>query len=360
MFARVSFLRSSIVRNSTSPCWSDEWWFVRNVPDQAVLTIEFFDRDEHSKNDDFIGTCRIHGLWNFESKIGGEEIRGNDGKNQGFFQLNIFAEATKAIVPRYLFDGPTRVVRNDSPIVDSFAFSRNQNGFSTWKIYLRCIELFFTHEDFQHWNKNYPIAQEIFGSSAKSLIKQNTFKLAHQLLYSRSMKNSQIDRVESAEDFWKIFLDRKSSLIQPCLYTFVLDQDSFRFSETGASFLKDFASKHAFHAYCAEQVLYAGQFHPRPKFGWDRCDSEWEMVFDNWSGTYSPSPDLFIKLRQLFELNFPGVNVITHHFKEPPLRKSINDLVPAMSKTIGLDFQIERFIDNMPVIRTENDVYVRF
>jgi hypothetical protein len=35
-------------------------------------------------------------------------------------------------------------------------------------------------------------------------------------------------------------------------------------------------------------VRYAGEFHPRPKYGWERWNDEWELVFNNGSGTYSP------------------------------------------------------------------------
>jgi hypothetical protein len=44
--------------------------------------------------------------------------------------------------------------------------------------------------------------------------------------------------------------------VKPAVYTYVIavDDDTFRFSETGAKFFVDFASKHALHANCAEAV----------------------------------------------------------------------------------------------------------
>lgn len=46
--------------------------------------------------------------------------------------------------------------------------------------------------------------------------------------------------------------------IKPAVYTYIIDEETFRFSETGAAFFVDFASKHALHSSCAETVRYAG------------------------------------------------------------------------------------------------------
>src|SRR5689334_17880416 len=68
----------------------------------------------------------------------------------------------------------------------------------------------------------------------------------------------------------------------------------------------DFASKHALLANGSEYVHYAGEFHPRPKYGWNRYDDEWELVFDNASGSYNPNAELLINLIKLWVFNFPG------------------------------------------------------
>ncbi len=62
---------------------------------------------------------------------------------------------------------------------------------------------------------------------------------------------------------------------------YVIDDNTWRFSETGNKSFTDFASKHALLANYSEYIRYAGEFHPRQKFGWDRCDDEWELIFDN-------------------------------------------------------------------------------
>lgn len=106
-----------------------------------------------------------------------------------------------------------------------------------------------------------------------------------------------------------------------------------RFSETGAAFFVDFASKHALHANCATAVRYSGEFHPRPSFpdgsGWGSFNDSmsddsvpWELVIDNNSGTYAPNPELLQTLRQLLEYNFPGMRVVALDFKEDMLTRS--------------------------------------
>ncbi|CAF2393674.1 unnamed protein product [Rotaria sp. Silwood2] len=127
-------------------------------------------------------------------------------------------------------------------------------------------------------------------------------------------------------------MNKTEQRIKPCIYTYIIDDYTWRFSETGNKFFADFASKHALLANASEYVHYAGEFHPRPKLGWDRSDSEWELVFDNASGTYSPSPDLFTNLKKLLLFNFPGLNVVTYDFRDPLLKESIQKLKLAAEK----------------------------
>ncbi|EJD40310.1 hypothetical protein AURDEDRAFT_115932 [Auricularia subglabra TFB-10046 SS5] len=109
-----------------------------------------------------------------------------------------------------------------------------------------------------------------------------------------------------------------------------------RFSETGAKFFADFASKHALHACCAETVRYSGEFHPRPLVdgGWAGLggrlppeDVEWELWIDNASGTYGPDPKMLPALQKTLEYNFPGIKVRTFHFKNEELAKSKKDVL---------------------------------
>lgn len=179
------------------------------------------------------------------------------------------------------------------------------------------------------------------------------------MLYSRSTSNA-FGTLETTTEFFKLlqgleprsltrFFPQKKSTsdadippsasgqpdfsnrVKPVVYTYIIsaEDDSFRFSETGAAFFVDFASKHALHANCAENVRYSGEFHPRPHCGWDKFDDsmsdddiQWELVIDNNSGTYSPDPKLLPVLKQLFEYNFPGLVVYALAHEDPELSSS--------------------------------------
>ncbi|CAF3716244.1 unnamed protein product [Rotaria sp. Silwood1] len=106
-------------------------------------------------------------------------------------------------------------------------------------------------------------------------------------------KDNESGRLTSADDLWKsIFLDRATQKIKPRIYSYVIDVNAWQFGETGYRFFSNSSNKHAVLGNCSEFIRYAGEFHLRPKFGWNRLDDEWELVFDNASGTYSPNADL--------------------------------------------------------------------
>lgn len=75
--------------------------------------------------------------------------------------------------------------------------------------------------------------------------------------------------------------------IKPAVYTYIIDDDTFRFSETGAAFFVDFASKHALHSSCAEEVRFAGGGHSI-LYGFGNSCVDWGLVVRR----VSPSPDM--------------------------------------------------------------------
>mgnify|MGYP006892778956 CR=1 FL=1 len=200
-------------------------------------------------------------------------------------------------------------------------------AYLTWKIQIKRISVFFPPYQRQHWNTKYDKAKAIFSNCPTSLLSRLALKAAHKALYERTLKNSEHGRVETSDDLWKhVFTDKLTDQIRPCVYTYIIDDHTWRFSQTGHQIFKDIASKHALLANGSEYVLYAGEFHPRPKYGWDRCDDEWELVIDNGSGTYSPSADLLENLKQLLVFNFPGLNIVTYDYKDPKLKESTEQL----------------------------------
>ena len=129
-------------------------------------------------------------------------------------------------------------------------------------MYIRGVKLFFGDE-FQPWNRNYKAAQTIFEGSFPV---RASIQAGHKMLYARSTTNA-FGIIDDKEDMFDIFRGGKEELgsrstfqrrIKPAVYTYIIsaEDDSFRFSETGAAFFVDFASKHALHSNCAESKQF--------------------------------------------------------------------------------------------------------
>ena len=322
--------RSSIVSNTAAPIWEDEEWTVRNVPLTAKLFVVLFDKDEGRLIDDYVGQFEVGSLVNYHSPFGGHGIISKDGHHHGHFYLSVEAKESSdesKQLPKYTFDGPCRYFRTNSESIGRLTMINADCIYSTWKISMRRISVFFSPQDRQHWNREYKAARVIFGDGPLTVASRHSIKLAHKVLYGKTINNTESGRLNSADDLWKlIFPDKNAQKMKPSVYTYVIDDNTWKFSETGIQFFTDFASKHALMTNSSEYVRYAGEFHPRPKHGWDKWDDEWELVFDNGSGTYSPDEDLLVNLKKLLLFNFPGLNVVTYHYDDPRLKESIEQL----------------------------------
>jgi hypothetical protein len=191
----------------------------------------------------------------------------------------------------------------------------------------------------QPWNRKYKAAQSIFQGST-SIVVRSGIQAGHRMLYARTTHNG-FGIIDGPSDIHALLqgvvrsgtgdvLDRPHR-VKPAVYTYIisLDDDSFRFSETGAAFFVDFASKHALHSNCAEAVRYSGEFHPRPQGGWENFSDEvpdeeveWELVIDNNSGTYSPDKAVLPLLKEVLDENFPGFKILALDHEDPELKKS--------------------------------------
>jgi hypothetical protein len=125
-------------------------------------------------------------------------------------------------------------------------------------MYIKGVGLFFGDE-FQPWNRKYKAAQAIFEGSFAI---RTSIQAGHKMLYARSTTNG-FGIIDDKEGMFNILRGGKEESghrstfehrIKPAVYTYIIsaEDDSFRFSETGAAFFVDFASKHALHSNCAE------------------------------------------------------------------------------------------------------------
>ncbi|KAF9528271.1 C2-domain-containing protein [Crepidotus variabilis] len=327
----ISFV-STVKQNELAPVWN-ETWRIKNVPATADLVINVMDKDEGSVTDDFIGTIRT-GV-----SAGAKELEIESPllkRSRGTFWIKIESKHAQDPTPNtypYLFNGPVRFSRHFSPTVGALTNLDEARLYSTWKMFIMGIPHFFG-DVHQPWNRNYKAAQTIF-QGPTSVAVRSTVQAGHRLLYARTANNG-FGIIDDAADVNALLQSGDSRpgahRVKPVVYTYIIssEDDSFRFSETGAAFFVDFASKHALHANCFETVRYSGEFHPRPKGGWENFKEEvpdnqvdWELVIDNNSGTYAPDKKMLPTLRALLEYNFPGFAIFALHHEDEDLKKSV-------------------------------------
>lgn len=343
---------STVKENTQTPVWN-EIWHIKNVPLTADLEVSVFDKDP-GPHDDAIG------MFHATMTPGAKEydIEGLMTKrSKGKFWLEIQTrEPTHATehCPAYTFDGPVRFSRHFSPTVGRLTSLNDERLYSTWKIFIKGVPMFFG-DTVQGWNRNYAAAQRIFGPGPESFAVRSAIKSGHAMLYARTTCNG-FGVIDTSRDVLNLFegslrghptplpppaggddlpaqAPPKPQRIKPAVYTYVIavQDSSLRFSETGAAFLVDFASKHALHANCAEAVRYSGEFHPRPLGGWQGFSDDipddmvqWELIVDNNSGTYSPNKDDLVRVQMAFEYNLPGITVRALDREDPELKESVD------------------------------------
>ncbi|VDC07237.1 unnamed protein product [Peniophora sp. CBMAI 1063] len=331
----ISYI-STVQPGTQAPVWNESW-HVKNVPSTAGLNVTVYDKD-NGRLDDVIGT--FHTTINPGAKEC--EIEGTiTGRTKGTFWLKIESREPADNIqhcPPYTFDGPIRYSRHFSPTVGRLTAVNDERLYSTWKVSLKAVPAFFDHT-FQEWNHDYSAAKTIFGTGPSSFAVRSSIKTGHSLLYARSTRNG-FGTIQTAKDVTDLLCGGGRSSgprelakhrVKPAVYTYVIapEDETFRFSETGAAFFVDFASKHALHANCSEKVYYSGEFHPRPKGGWasfsdDTPDDqvEWELVIDNNSGTYSPDKEMLPALQACLSYNFPWFTVLALDHEDPALKES--------------------------------------
>ena len=192
----------------------------------------------------------------------------------------------------------------------------------TYKIYLKGVRDIFK-DVYQDLIKN-AAARRIFSNNAAAKVLRKAIRLEHSHLYARRLRvtsSQETDILLTGTDFLKLFnFGVRDGVHQ--IYTYVLLDRAFYFSETGTAFSKDMVSKHAVHANAADAVRYAGEFHVqwRPKDGRgderrpcrSMGDYEWRLLLDNNSGTYAPQMGMPMDmLKMVLKHNFPDLDVET-------------------------------------------------
>ncbi|KAJ3008565.1 hypothetical protein HKX48_008453 [Thoreauomyces humboldtii] len=331
---------STCISNTRFPEWN-ETWVVHRVPVGAVLSVQVYDKDVHYITDDLIGTCKM----TIEAGEHDLPIVGTFGRHRGGFLLGVSTLPTAITPPNplYVFAGPTRYTIHRSPLVGALTRLNEENLYSTWKIHLTLVQVYLPHPT--HWNESYKAAQTIF-QGPLSITVRAPIHQAHKLLYARTWGNG-FGTLSTGKDFLDLLMsgEKEKRRGETRMYTYIIDDSTMRFSETGAAFLVDFASKHALHSNCSEFVRYAGEFHLRPfvstdgneldRDGWanfTRFEEDalehvkWQLVIDNNSGTYAPPKEALPALEKLLRHNFPGLALRALDREDPFLITSRDEM----------------------------------
>lgn len=297
----LSSYRSCTVHKTSNPVW-EETIHLQDIPVGHQIWVKLMDRNVGP--DSQLGTA----VYTFNPEQGTtegtleEQLAVKKNESSSHLKGILFIEISYKVEigpGRPRITGPVRYSKRVSKTAGQILHPGDH--YSVWKIALFDIPYYFNGKK-SHWNVNYDKAAAIFqGTTLKSALVAQ-----HQFLYKDTAR-SEDGILQTADDFFKLlhYGERKDELRY---FTYVLTDYDMRFSETGAAFLMDMASKHAMHAGVAEEVYYAGEF----LIVKTAPDSDsYKLVIDNNSGTYAPHPDGLVCLEALLHANFPGMVVET-------------------------------------------------
>jgi len=189
-------------------------------------------------------------------------------------------------------------------------------GFPTYEITLYYVNSIF-HGKVQPWNTSYAQAIKIFGPGVTAKVARATIRKQHDWLYRNIGRTNETGTITNGNDLLGLLSNGRLANGFILFYTYVVVDGIWRFSQTGKSKMKDFMSKHAAHAACSREVTYSGEFHIQqsPHTG------GYKLILDNNSGTYAPDKNDLPRLVQLFQANFPGLEVEALNYSDPTLKR---------------------------------------
>jgi len=207
-----------------------------------------------------------------------------------------------------------RYTVHTSQLFGILSLTKSHDNKAAWPCYviiLNDVGEIFGNEK-QAWNRKYEAAMKIFGPGTQAELIRSGVKSQHGALYRNRGNADKVGDISCGDELFAI-LHQGIRRGRIRYFTYAIIENRFNFSETGAQFGKDFMSKHAMHANCAEEVVYAGEF----CLSKNLQTGNMVLVIDNNSGTYAPNKALLPKLKQLMERNFPFTEVVAISYDDP-------------------------------------------
>ncbi|KXZ50285.1 hypothetical protein GPECTOR_17g924 [Gonium pectorale] len=254
--------KTSVIYNTANPVF-DEEVNLRNVPLGALLFFEVYDKD-HLTADDIVGTCELRLEAASAGGIGVQlPIRParNVPARAGSLDLGLRHRPSVAAPGPVLHCGPVRYRVSVSSLAGAVTGHTDESGwlaYAAYKLSLAGLPLFFPEGAAVHWNVQYDKAQQAGIFTNPVMIK--AIRTQHSVLYADGGDKKSRGVLRGGGDLVALLRGGVRGG-QRRYYTYAICADgSLCFSETGAAFFADFMSKHAMHAGCAENVVYAGEF----------------------------------------------------------------------------------------------------
>eukprot|EP00644_Phytophthora_capsici_P011731 jgi/Phyca11/509841/fgenesh2_kg.PHYCAscaffold_50_\ len=307
--------------DTLEPVWNEKFFFKNVKPDTVC---KLFLLDEDFNGDDALGQTQFTAANTDGSETTFElPIKRND-KPAGTIIVKVKSHATKAHGDGKLQQyGPVHYSTHlsiGSGVLSELSADDKLQA-SAFHLQLHDISQILTND--HEWNKNYPTIQKIFSPDhPESPALRKAVATEHEIIY-RHGGTTEYGTLKESSDFFKLVnYGRREE--KPVLFTYAITSTGWYFSETGASFFKDMLSKHMLHAGAAFSVKYAGEFHiDKGHFG------KYKLYIDNNSGTYAPPKADLPKLKQIFEVNFPGISVEARDRDDEDLKKSRQEILDA-------------------------------
>lgn len=308
--------------DTREPVWNEKFFF-RNVKPDTVCKL--FLLDEDFDGDDALGQTQFTAV-NTDGSVTTFELPINrNEKPAGNIIVNVKSHFTKAHGNGQLQQyGPVHYSTHLSVTSGILTQSMTDDAklqSSAYHVQLHNISQLLPHD--QEWNKNYPTIQKIFSPDhPESPVLRKAIATEHEVVY-RHASTTQYGLLDNPSDFFKL-INHGERLEKRVLFTYAITPTGWYFSETGAAFFKDMLSKHMLQSGAAFSVKYAGEFHiEKSLFG------KYKLVIDNNSGTYAPPKAELPKLKELFEVNFPGISIEAKDRDDEELKKARQEILDA-------------------------------
>eukprot|EP00026_Physarum_polycephalum_P002941 Phypoly_transcript_02950.p1 GENE.Phypoly_transcript_02950~~Phypoly_transcript_02950.p1 ORF type:complete len:702 (+),score=85.38 Phypoly_transcript_02950:252-2108(+) len=230
----------------------------------------------------------------------------------GLLAVKIFAQPSRTPGGPLRSTGPVKYEKHSSYMAGALTQHTEEAAlaYSVYKIYLPYVSSCF-HNKTQKWNTKYKQARMIFTQMPQGIVARRIIHSLYESLY-RPTATSKYGVLNSGLAFLQLFhFGQRDG--QNRFFTYVISDNTLKFSETGAPFFTDFMSKHAMHANCAKEVYYSGEFCVA------QVGQSWKLYVDNNSGTYAPNKADLPCLEACFRQNFPDLDVQALDREDPKL-----------------------------------------